>query len=107
MSSYDEKSDIWSLGCVLYEMCTQKKTFDGDNPLAIVKKIIGVQFEPVSKKLPYSSRLRNLIGKMIQKEPRKRPSSDDLEKVLVPEWQNMLRAVFSLFGLFLIFLNFS
>ena len=38
--SYDDKSDIWSLGCVLYEICAKKKAFDGDNPLAIVKKII-------------------------------------------------------------------
>lgn len=87
---YDEKSDIWSLGCVLYEMCTHKKTFDGDNPLAIVKKIIAVQYEPISKKLPYSSRLRNLVSKMLQKDTRKRPNSAELENVLVPEWQNML-----------------
>ena len=74
--SYDEKSDIWSLGCVLYEICAQKKTFDGDNPLAIVKKIIEVQYEPLSKKLNYSNRLRSLIKMMLQKDSRKRPSSE-------------------------------
>ena len=55
---YDGKSDIWSLGCVLYEICAQRKTFDGDNPLAIVRKIMAVQYEPLSKKLPYTNKVR-------------------------------------------------
>ena len=41
---------------MLYEVCAQKKTFDGDNPLAIVKKIMAVQYEPLSKKLPYTNK---------------------------------------------------
>ena len=87
---YDGKSDIWSLGCVLYEICAQRKTFDGDNPLAIVRKIMAVQYEPLSKKLPYTNKARQLIKDMLQKDPRKRPSADELDKELIPNWQNML-----------------
>lgn len=28
--SYDTKSDIWALGCLLYEMCTHRRAFDSE-----------------------------------------------------------------------------
>ena len=43
-----------------------KKCFDGDNPLAIVRTIIAVDYEHLSKK-EYSSRLRNLVSKNASK----------------------------------------
>ncbi len=30
-NKYNFKTDIWMLGCVLYELCTQKKPFTADN----------------------------------------------------------------------------
>lgn len=36
---YSYKSDIWSLGCVLYEMCTLKHAFDAHNLLGLVWKV--------------------------------------------------------------------
>ncbi|MBZ3886681.1 Serine/threonine-protein kinase Nek11 [Sciurus carolinensis] len=37
---YDTKSDIWSLACILYEMCCMDHAFTGSNFLAIVLKIV-------------------------------------------------------------------
>ena len=37
---YDEKSDIWALGCILYEMACLQKTFEGLNLPALVNKIM-------------------------------------------------------------------
>jgi serine/threonine protein kinase len=37
---YDQKSDIWALGCVLYELCALRKPFDGSNLPAIILSIM-------------------------------------------------------------------
>ena len=37
---YNHKSDIWSLGCVLYEMCTLKHPFDAANQGALILRIM-------------------------------------------------------------------
>jgi NIMA (never in mitosis gene a)-related kinase len=37
---YGLKSDIWSLGCVLYELCTLQTAFKGDNLFTLVYQIV-------------------------------------------------------------------
>ena len=39
-SSYDEKTDIWSTGCVLYELVSLKPPFQASNHLALATKIL-------------------------------------------------------------------
>lgn len=36
---YNEKSDIWACGCLLYEMCTLNPPFQAQNYLALAMKI--------------------------------------------------------------------
>ena len=40
---YNEKSDMWALGCILYEMANLQKTFEGTNLPALVNKIMKVR----------------------------------------------------------------
>ncbi len=37
---YDKKSDVWALGCVLYELCALQKPFDASNMPAIIFSIM-------------------------------------------------------------------
>lgn len=43
---YDYKSDIWMLGCVLYELITLRKPFEG-NFFEIVRSIVNEPFKPI------------------------------------------------------------
>ncbi|KAL0271844.1 UNVERIFIED_CONTAM: hypothetical protein PYX00_008810 [Menopon gallinae] len=73
---YDQKSDIWALGCILYEMACLQKTFDGTNLPVLVNKIMRGQFEPVST--GYSTNFRHLINELLQKDPMLRPSAAEI-----------------------------
>uniref|UniRef100_A0A4W3K3S4 non-specific serine/threonine protein kinase n=1 Tax=Callorhinchus milii TaxID=7868 RepID=A0A4W3K3S4_CALMI len=64
---YNEKSDIWSLGCILYEMACRRRTFEGTNLPAVVNKIMKGQFAPITDR--YSPELKALVTDMLQKEP--------------------------------------
>jgi len=57
---YDEKSDIWSMGCVLYEMCSLRPPFIGKDMERLFKKVCMGLYEPISEK--YSSDLHNIVS---------------------------------------------
>ncbi|XP_007953099.1 serine/threonine-protein kinase Nek1-like, partial [Orycteropus afer afer] len=79
---YNNKSDIWALGCVLYEMCTLKHAFEAGNMKNLVLKIISGSFPPVS--LHYSYDLRSLLSQLFKRNPRDRPSVNSiLEKSFI------------------------
>lgn len=71
---YTSKSDVWALGCILYELCTLKKPFEADNLLGLVFKIVTDEVPPLDPKLGYSQDVQNLINKLLQKDPKNRPS---------------------------------
>ncbi|XP_073518722.1 serine/threonine-protein kinase Nek5-like isoform X2 [Phyllobates terribilis] len=75
---YNNKTDIWSLGCVLYELCTLKHPFEAGNLKQLVLKICRGRYEPLS--LKYSYDLRTLISQLFKISPRDRPSVTSILK---------------------------
>uniref|UniRef100_A0A6Q2ZF82 non-specific serine/threonine protein kinase n=1 Tax=Esox lucius TaxID=8010 RepID=A0A6Q2ZF82_ESOLU len=73
---YNNKSDVWALGCVLYEMCTLKHAFEAGNMKNLVLKIIRGSYPPVS--MHYSQDLRTLMGLLFRRNPRERPSVNSI-----------------------------
>ena len=44
---YSSKSDIWALGCLLYELCALKHAFESGNLLGLVNKIVHDKVEDI------------------------------------------------------------
>lgn len=70
-AAIDARSDIYSLGCVLYECATGRKTFAGDSSLVLMDLHLNgkVQFEPGDA---VSNDLRQIILKCLEKSPEQR-----------------------------------
>ncbi|OWF35461.1 serine/threonine-protein kinase Nek4-like [Mizuhopecten yessoensis] len=70
---YSSKSDVWALGCVLYEMCALKPPFDAQNLISLFMKIIKAEYERVPNQ--YSDDLHGLVTALLMKTPDDRPSA--------------------------------
>ena len=69
---YDEKSDVWSLGVVLYELITLNKPFDSESQMGLFMKILKGKPAPINNtiKHSYSQKLINLIlENLLDKDP--------------------------------------
>lgn len=78
---YDIKADLWSLGVLLYEICTFDFPFKATSQHELLSKIsnkhsINLGLIPEC----YSSELKSLIGSLLSYEPNKRPSVEEVLK---------------------------
>jgi serine/threonine protein kinase len=81
--SFNKKADIWSIGCILFELCTGTKAFGDDwatLQFAYAKKKRSVVIPGVCK--PLISWLCNRFQESLDLDPKKRLSAEDLRRAL-------------------------
>ncbi len=83
---YNHKSDVWALGCVLYEMATLRHAFDSNSLGALVLKILRGNYPAIDAD-KYSANLRGLVDWMLKADPADRPS---VEQIVQTSWVNRL-----------------
>ena len=76
---YNEKSDVWALGCILYELCTYKHPFNAKCQASLIMKIIKDKPKQIHKY--YSDDLQKLINLILDKNYQTRPSCDEILKL--------------------------
>jgi NIMA (never in mitosis gene a)-related kinase len=73
---YSFKSDLWSLGCILYELCTLKRAFEATNLLGLVTQINEKKVERIPDM--YSDALNTLTQRLLEKNPDNRASLEEV-----------------------------
>nr|XP_048312262.1 serine/threonine-protein kinase Nek3 isoform X3 [Myodes glareolus] len=73
---YNNKSDIWSLGCILYELCALKHPFQANSWKNLILKICQGPIPPLPAL--YSDKLHCLVKQMLKRSPSQRPSATTL-----------------------------
>ncbi|XP_037315610.2 NIMA-related kinase 12 [Pungitius pungitius] len=70
---YSSKSDIWALGCLLYEICALGAPFTATNLLSLFYKITKGKYDPVPT--CYSDNISSLVRRMLSLDPENRPTA--------------------------------
>jgi NIMA (never in mitosis gene a)-related kinase len=68
---YNNKSDVWSLGCIFYEMCTLQHAFDGRNIKMLMKHILKGTYPPIPPQ--YSKNMNIITDSLLQQDCVRRP----------------------------------
>eukprot|EP01012_Entosiphon_sulcatum_P004614 TRINITY_DN11868_c0_g2_i4.p1 TRINITY_DN11868_c0_g2~~TRINITY_DN11868_c0_g2_i4.p1 ORF type:complete len:503 (+),score=115.34 TRINITY_DN11868_c0_g2_i4:86-1594(+) len=73
---YDFASDVWAMGCVIYELAALRRAFEGGNLLAIVHNISSGKYPPLPPQ--YSPALNNMVRRMLAPKAKDRATVGQL-----------------------------
>jgi NIMA (never in mitosis gene a)-related kinase len=73
---YNSTSDIWSLGCVLYEMICHKPPFLANDMEELYEKVCKGKYPDIPD--TFSFELRRVLSLMLQVKPKRRPSTSEI-----------------------------
>lgn len=90
---YNYKTDVWMIGCVLYELATLTKPFEGDNLQVLMINILKKDIKEIPR--GYSNDLKFLIRELLTKDQNLRPSLDkisnyDFIQKLIKKYQDQI-----------------
>ena len=81
------KTDIWSFGCIIYELCSLEYCFYAENISCLNHKIMNEKNPKINLKL-YEHDIQNLIDSMLKKDPNERPNIDEIYSVIINYCEN-------------------
>jgi NIMA (never in mitosis gene a)-related kinase len=70
---YNSKSDMWALGCLLYELCDLHPPFNASSLIGLIYAIVKGNYKPLSAR--YSELIHLLVRQLLSKSPSDRPSA--------------------------------
>lgn len=74
---YGTTSDVWSCGCVLYEMICLQPAFYAENMMLVLDRICAAAYDPPPPDA-CSDAIRQLLSEMLQLEPERRPATQEV-----------------------------
>ena len=78
------ESDIWALGCIIYEMIKLRPPFSGDNPLTIAKNVCEGNYEKLNENDFKSEEIIDLVHNCLIVDWKKRINIDNVCQILGP-----------------------
>ena len=93
---YSYNCNIWSLGCIIYEMAALSLPFYGDSIESLYNNIMTKKYKPIPDF--YSNNLKYIINYMLKIDPSKRPSTLILlDYPMIKETRNQLNQIYSIY----------
>ncbi|HEX9710126.1 MAG TPA: SUMF1/EgtB/PvdO family nonheme iron enzyme, partial [Candidatus Thermoplasmatota archaeon] len=86
VSKMDRRSDVWALGCLLYEMLTLHMAFEGENLLSKVRQGEYPEVRTRNAKRPVPEDLALLCERCLRVDPEERPASAKAVGAALREW---------------------
>lgn len=76
---YNSKSDVWSIACILYELCALKHAFEGQSLMGVMYKIVEGKTPEIPS--PYDKNIQDILNALLNRDPAKRPSAAEVTKI--------------------------